>query len=143
VLASESPVTQPEAVPNRCGRRSLRYGAPRQFGDHAGYSSRWYSEHFKALKTRLGPFDGISLQYAGATAVLWVTFKHDTRALEEAQRQRAKGKGRRPSASAIARLEKRQGLAWQSYDSALRRLEELTRKNGHGGGAELEAVMRG
>jgi hypothetical protein len=54
----------------------------------------------------------------------------DTITLERAQRERETGKGRRPSAAAIRALEKRQGLSWQSYDSALKRLQELAPPKG-------------
>lgn len=118
---------------------ALPSGVPRMFRNHAGLAGRWFREHYTALEQRLGPFDPVSRQYAGAAAALWVTFRQDTTALDEAERARRQGKGRRPSTSAIARLKKRQGLSWQSYDAALRRLEELAaRRNGQRN--PLEAV---
>ena len=105
--------------------RALRGGAPRMFGNHHGAAGKWYSQHYAALLKQLGPFDGVTRAYAGAAAALWVTFKQDTQALIDAERARRQGRGRRPSTQAIARLKKRQGLSWGSYDAALRRLEVL------------------
>ena len=79
--------------------------------------------------------------YAAGAAVLWVEFQKATRALKTAEETRAKGKGRRPNAAALERLKRRQGLSWQSYDQAIRRLEEL-KSPGNGNGDPLAAVQR-
>ena len=105
--------------------RALRGGAPRMLGRHDGAAGRWYHAHYRALAQQLGPFDDVTRAYAGSTAALFVTFKRDTEALVDAERARHAGKGRRPSNQAIARLKKRQGLSWGSYDAALRRLQEM------------------
>ena len=112
--------------------RALRSGAPRLLGFHGGTRGRWYAGHFQALSHRLGPFKESAVrEYAGAVAVAWVGWREATEALTEAQRLRRDGKGRRPSTAQLARLQRRQGLQWQTYDQALRRLEELARGNGH------------
>src|SRR5438093_12648356 len=108
--------------------RALAGGLPRMFQRHSGVKGHWFRSHFRALEQRLGPFDPVTRQYAGAAAVLWCEFRRDTLALEEAEAARREGKGRRPSTSAIARLKKRAALTWGSYDAALRRLEELAAK---------------
>ena len=112
--------------------RRLRSGGERILGRHDGARGRTFDAHFRALVLRLGPFDRLARSYASATAALWCDFTDTEHILTDAQRQRREGKGRRPSVSQIARLQKRQGLAWQSYDGALKRLEELASHNGHG-----------
>lgn len=94
-------------------------------GRHDGAAGRWYHAHYRALVRQLGPFDDVTRTYAGAVAALFVTFRRDTEALTDAERARRDGKGRRPGVQTIARLKKRQGLSWASYDAALRRLEVL------------------
>lgn len=137
------PTSAAEPVRKRSGSRPLVNGAPRMFSYHGGTLGRWYSQQFAALLARFGPFDAMTAAYAASVSALFVTFKADSAALNLALEARRHGKGRRPNATAIARLEKRQGLAWQSYDSALRRLEELApNRNGHGG-PTLADVMRG
>ena len=96
------------------------------FKSHLNVRGVWYREHFKALDQRLGPFDQVTREYAGAVAALWCEFRSDTLALEAAERTRREGQGRRPSTQGIARLKKRAALSWGSYDQALVRLEALT-----------------
>jgi hypothetical protein len=105
--------------------RALRSGAPRMFGRHEGAAGRWYHAQYQALVERFGPFDAITRSYAAGAAVLWVEFQKATRGLKAAEEARRDGKGRRPNAAAVERLKRRQGLSWQSYDQAVRRLEEL------------------
>lgn len=105
--------------------RRLRGGAPRAYADHRGTTGRLYAAHYAALVERFGPFDELGRDYAGAVAALWVAFRLATEGVKAAEAQRAKGKGRRPSAAGVERLRRRQGLAWGSYDQAVRRLEQL------------------
>lgn len=95
------------------------------FGSHAGARGRWYAGHYAALVAKFGPFDPMVRQFAGSVAALWSEWRSDTVAVEEAERARRNGKGRRPSVQAVARLKKRAGLSWGSYDAALRRLEGM------------------
>jgi len=106
--------------------RALRSGAPRLLGNHGGAAGKWFDTHYRALLARLGPFDAMTRDYAGAAAALWVQFREATAAVKAAQEARANGKGRRPSTAAVERLRRRQGLSWQSYDQAVKRLEELS-----------------
>jgi len=62
---------------------------------------------------------------ASRVAALHVLAINATKALLDAQRLRATGKGRRPNAHAIERLYRRQGLADQSYSQALDKLREM------------------
>ena len=105
--------------------RPLRRGVPRVFRSHAGERGHWFRSQYRALEERLGPFDGLTRQFAASCSALYVEWRSDVRAEEEADRARREGKGRRPSAAVLARLKKRAGLSWQSYDGSLRRLEEL------------------
>lgn len=98
---------------------------PRVFRSHAGRKGHIVRAHYRALEQRLGPFDELARQYAATVATLYFEFTDDTNRLEEATGARDNGKGRRPSAAAIARLKKRAALTWGSYDSALQRLESL------------------
>jgi len=110
-------------------------------GNHGGAAGKWYDSHYRALRQRFGPFDEITRQYVGGVAVLWVQFREVMVAVKVAQEARANGKERRPSASAVERLRRRQGLAWGSYDQAVRRLEELSAKS-NGSGDPLANVRR-
>jgi len=105
--------------------RALRSGAPRLYGRHDGARGRAFHVQFKALEARYGPFDPLTRQYAAGAAVQWAEFQASSRDLQAAELARATGRGRRPSAALIARLKRRQGLAWGSYDQAVRRVEEL------------------
>jgi hypothetical protein len=105
--------------------RGLKGGAPRLLGRHDGAAGRLYNRQFRALSEEFGPFTGVMRFHAGGTAALFVTFQQATEALNDARRDRSEGKGRRPSASLITRLEKRQGLAWQSYSAALEKLQAM------------------
>lgn len=83
-----------------------------------------------AAAERFGRFDAYTRDYAESVAALRDAWLAADAAVREAQRRRREGRGRRPSLAQIARLQRRAGLAWQSYDGALRRLEELASGNG-------------
>jgi hypothetical protein len=95
------------------------------FGRHDGSRGRTYDAHYRALAARLGPFDRLGRDYASSVAALFVDAAHSQRTLEEARRARGEGTGRRPSQAGINQLQKRAGLAWESYDTALHRLEAM------------------
>jgi hypothetical protein len=97
-------------------------------GYHGGVSGKWFHRHVMGLKERYGPLDQAGLDYAAAVASLWVTYRQASRSLAEVQRKRDVGRGRRPNLQAVERARKRQGLAFASYDQALRHLRELTRE---------------
>ena len=106
-------------------KRVLKSGARRVLADHSGADGRAFDAHYKALVARLGPFDEVCRAYASGVAACWIEWQRSTRDLDRARHNRETGTGRRPNQGAIQRLQKRQGLAWQSYDSALHRLAEL------------------
>ncbi len=112
------------------GRRRLRGNLPRLLGDHRSREGQIYRAHFAALEKRWGPFDELGQQYAGAVAAAWLEWLQAGKALALARQQRDRGRGRRPSAGGISRLQRRQGLSWATYDQALRRLQALA-QNGH------------
>lgn len=109
--------------------RALTGRMPRMFRSHQGQRGAWFREAYRGLEARLaGPFDAVTRQYAAGVSALWVEWRSDKLAQEEAERARQAGRGRRPSVQEIARLKKRAALSWGSYDAALRRLEELAAK---------------
>jgi hypothetical protein len=115
----------------------------RILGRHDGAPGRQFHSHYTALLERLGPFDALGRQYASATAGLWVDWRAAEVALAEAQRQRLQGRGRRPSAQRIGRLQRRSGLAWSDYNQALAKLEALAgRRPGRDLASRLAAVAR-
>lgn len=83
--------------------------------------------HFRALRAKLGPFDPVTRAYADAVTAMWWSFAQATMELGELEGKRRTGRGRRPSVRTIERLRKRQGIAFQSYDAALARLEQLAK----------------
>lgn len=105
--------------------RALRSGARRVLGNHGGARGKSFDAHYRALRARLGPFDGVTRDYASATAAAFVAYLDAEVAVTRATRLRDGGRGRRPSVQALERLRRRQGLSWGTFDGALRRLEEL------------------
>jgi hypothetical protein len=59
------------------------------------------------------------------TAARWASLVASERALADARRTRAEGKGRRPSQAKVNQLAKRAGLEDDSYQKALASLREL------------------
>lgn len=116
----------------RGGRRPLKGGAPRMLGKHHGAQGRAYRRAWDALALELGPFDRPLLRLeAGRVAAAWVNVEIATATLAEARRRRDAGRGRRPSAQAVERMARRQGLADGSYIAALDKLRDMTARNGH------------
>jgi len=121
--------------------RALRSGARRVLGRHDGPWGRRFDAHYRALVARHGAFtDALTRDYASAVAAAWVSWWKAEETLAEAERQRANGRGRRPSAARINQLQKRKGLEWQDYNAALTRLEMLAA--GHGHEATVEELLR-
>jgi hypothetical protein len=93
-------------------------------GRHDGAQGRAFDAHYRALEEQHGPFTSqLSKQYAAAAAAWWSQFQSETRSVKQAEDARMNGKGRRPSDRDIARLKKRQGLSWQSYEKAIVKIE--------------------
>jgi hypothetical protein len=100
-------------------------------GRHYNAAEGWaYRRKYTVLEEELGPFTALQRDEAGRVAAAWVHLMAATAALSTARHVRAKGRGRRPSVQAIARLAKRQGLADASYSQALDKLRELVQANG-------------
>jgi hypothetical protein len=104
--------------------------------------SRDAEGHYAALAGRF-PLDALGRDYAASVATLWALWRAAAEDLEDAQRRRREGRGRRPSRAMILRHQRQMGRAWLLYDPALRRLEELAaeRKNGQGAGSPAEDLM--
>ncbi|MDP3767752.1 MAG: hypothetical protein Q8S13_07035 [Dehalococcoidia bacterium] len=111
------------------GRRSLRGGTPRIYADHRTSNAIIFRRHLAGLRQRYGIVDRIAADYAAGTAAAYASWHLVTGLLVATEQLRATGKGRRPSSQAVERLRRRQGLEWKKYESALKRLEELTAKN--------------
>lgn len=116
-------------APRKPGRRGLRHGTPRLYVDHRTSNAIIWRRHFLALRKRFGIVEKIALDFAAGTAAAYASWHAVTAELGATEQRRAIGKGRRPSGQAIERLRRRQGLEWNKYESALRRLEELTAAN--------------
>jgi hypothetical protein len=100
---------------------------PRRFASHLGALGNEYRRHFQALAAKLGPFtDELQRQAAADVAQAHVVKLCAVRAWEEAQTQRATGRGRRPNTQMMARLQKRVALEASSYTLAFNRLVLLT-----------------
>jgi hypothetical protein len=107
-------------------RRALSGGQPRMLSDHRSPEGAQYRSAFEALKAEHGPFHTATLRFAaGRVALLEVSLTASSRALDAARRQRAIGKGRRPSERQLERLARRVGLDDGSYQAALDRLREM------------------
>ena len=107
------------------GRRLL--GAlPRLLASHRSPEGAQYRRAYKALEAEHGPFASEILRFAaGRVALAEVNLTASSRALDAARRQRAGGKGRRPSERWLERLARRVGLDDGTYQAALDRLREL------------------
>jgi len=99
-----------------------------------------FRREFRALEQRLGPFDDVTAQHAAGVVTFALEFQSNTADLQRLQEARARGRGRRPTAAAVERMRRRQGLSWGSYESALRRLEELA-PHRRGDGPDLHDLL--
>jgi hypothetical protein len=126
------------------GRSRLPGGLPRLLSDHNTVEGRHYRRAYVALETEYGPFRTDVVRFsAGRVALLEVSLTASSRALDAARRQRAIGKGRRPSERQLERLARRVGLDDGSYQAALDRLREMaTRTDRTPTIAELAAKRR-
>jgi hypothetical protein len=106
--------------------KPLKGGAVRLLDRHDGAAGRAFRAAYDALVVDLGPFRSrLARMEASRTAAAWVNLQVATSALTALRRQREQGRGRRPSAQAVERAARRQGLADQTYSQALDRLREL------------------
>jgi hypothetical protein len=124
--------------------KRLKGGAPRLLGNHLGADGKAYRRCYDALDEEYGPLSPLGRLEAGRVAALYVQLQATTRTLAEAQRKRLTGRGRRPSAQAIERLSRRQGLVDGSYSQALEKLRALAAgRNGHQALASALAELHG
>lgn len=86
----------------------------------------------RSLEARFGQLDVVGFEYARfATEAWWSASQASEAALTQGARRRH-GRGRRPSLQELDRRMKRQGLGFGTFDQLVRRLEELSKQNGHG-----------
>jgi hypothetical protein len=78
----------------------------------------------RALQERLQFADSV-IPFAVGVAFIGVQCEMAARVVLRTQEQREHGKGRRPSARAVERLQRRHGLLWNDYVAGLARLEDL------------------
>ena len=113
------------------GKRALKGGVPRVFGNHLSHDGRSYSRAYQDLEIAFGPFTSNHVKFeASRVAVLRLQWEHWTKELATAQGKRRNGRGRRPSPREVERLARRQGLADGSYAAALQRFEGLVKRTG-------------
>jgi hypothetical protein len=111
------------------GKSPLKIGAPRVFGNHLSRDGRRYSRAYADLEAAFGPFTSSHVKFEAArVAVLRLQWEHWTEELAAAQGKRRTGRGRRPNERQVERLARRQGLADQSYGTAIGRFEDLMKR---------------
>jgi hypothetical protein len=107
-------------------QRVLPCGAPRVFGNHSGHEGHVYRNCYAALEAVYGPFIAEAVKFEAArAAIARMQLEAATAALVELQRMRRTGRGRRPNLRDVERAARRQGLADNSYASAMNRLEQV------------------
>lgn len=114
---------------------ALRRLMRRMFPDRRASVCVAFRRDFAQLEQRLGPFDDVLVQYAAGVVMFALEFQTASADVQRAQAARTLGKGRRPTAGAIERLKRRQGLSWTSYTQSLHQLEELAKKSNRRRGA--------
>jgi hypothetical protein len=105
--------------------------APRMLGTHEGIDGKAYRRAWTALVAEFGspPHQSLFRLEMGRCAAAWTTLEAAQRRLADARRRRDTLKSHRPTESMILRLEKRAGLADESYGRAVDRLRELVARN--------------
>ncbi len=113
------------------GKARLTAGMPRMLGRHDGAEGARYRRAWKALVTEYGqPVRGSLLALEmGRVAVAYSNLLAASEALAVARRDRATGKGRRPSVARIEKLSRRHGLANKTYSEALDKLGEMVARH--------------
>src|SRR5262249_48340091 len=95
--------------------------------NHHTPEGRLYRRIYDALKREHGPFDSETVRFqAGRVSAFEVNLTASAQALDAAQRQRAKARGRPPSERRIERLSGRVGLDDAGDQPALECLREMT-----------------
>lgn len=115
------------------GRRRLPAGKPRLLSRHDGWRGVAYCRAYAELVEALGePASGLLRFEYGRVALARVNLLEASRALDAARWARERGKGQKPSAVRLERLQRRQALQDGSYSQALAHLRDLVGRNGHG-----------
>ena len=108
------------------GKRRLVGDAVRLLSSHRSAEGAAFRRCYAALVERFGSFETQLLKLeASRVAVAWANVEDATKALSEARRRRAKERGRRPGSRDLERLSRRQGLADNSFQLAIGRLETM------------------
>jgi hypothetical protein len=122
------------------GRRRLPAGKPRLLSRHDGWRGIAYGRAYADMVSEFGePASGLIRFEYGRVALAQVNLLEASRALDAARWTRTHGKGRKPSAARLERLQRRQALQDQSYSQALDRVRALAKANGHG--PDLAALL--
>jgi hypothetical protein len=103
---------------------------PRVLEDHRGGAGAVFRRHWLALVQEFGPPARGSLiaLEMGRAALALVRAESAGRLWLDVEHQRATGKGRRPSAGLLARVQKRAALEESSATSLLDRLRAMVRR---------------
>jgi hypothetical protein len=107
--------------------RRLRSGVRRVFKDHRSVLAVQYRREFKSLVEGLGIADGDAMLRAEAehAAMLAVRARQAAADWAAVAEQRARGRGRRPSASAVERAARRAALDDATHREGVDRLRAL------------------
>jgi hypothetical protein len=126
-----SPSSQGAPAPLPPTTGFVAYGVRSTIKDPPARRRGWFTRHFGELEEQFGPFaTALARRDALSLCTQFVEWQSAVYDLEAARRQREDGKGRRASASAISRLQKRSGLLWGDYTAARGRFEELVKGAG-------------
>jgi hypothetical protein len=109
------------------GHRRHRADRERMLGKPTAPDRREFGHAWRALVAEFGMPSAKSLARMAMmrAATRWVALVAAERALADARRERAEGKGRRPSVQRLNALAKRAGLEDDSYQKALDKLREI------------------
>ena len=107
----------------------LRGGLPRVLANHNTVDGRLLRRSFQSLERTFGPFTSEFIRFQAArVALLEVSLRASSRALDAARRHRSRGKGRRPSVATVEKLSRRVGLDDASYQTALDKFRSLLKE---------------
>lgn len=122
-------------------QKRRRRGLQRFYPDGRRVVAESHDRYVGQLAAHYGPMDALAADYAELVAFLRVSLAESMRRYASASSRREHGRGRRPALDQVNRLLKRVGLDFGSFDQALRRLEELSKRNGHHAGDDLAARL--
>ena len=117
------------SVAKRMGRL-LKSGVPKVMADHRTAEGCRLKALYLSLVQQFGPFTPFLAYEAAGVAMTALQYEKATQELTKLQVSRRRGRGRRPSLRDVERAARRQALNYGTYAAAVRRLEELTHRNG-------------